>query len=473
MDSNFHRIYSSYLPDTPTSDQFDLIDRMSRFIEWKDQKAAFIVRGYAGTGKTTSIGALVKTLPQFGLKTVLLAPTGRAAKVLSNFSSKTALTIHKKIYQAVRSKDGNTRFVRAENLHTNTIFIVDEASMISDSGGLSSYGFGGNNSLLDDLIEYVYNGKNCKLIFIGDVAQLPPVGMEISPALSSSVLKERYGLQLKGVELKKVLRQVKDSGILHNATKIRKNISKGRNKIQFELKGFRDIFSITGLELEDKLQDCYSKFGEDQTLLISRSNKRANIFNQQIRSRIKFLESEITTSDYLMIVKNNYFWLDESSEIGFIANGDIAEILSIGSTEEMYGFRFVNASLRLVNYDKHPSIDVKLLLDSLASDYPSLSPEQSQELYERVMEDYQDIPDRKKKFRELKKNPYYNALQVKFANAITCHKAQGGQWKAVFVDQGYLTEEMLNTEFCRWLYTAITRASQQLYLVNFNQQFFD
>lgn len=473
MESNFRRTFCSFLPDSPSSDQSDLIDRMQRFLDWNNKKAAFIVRGYAGTGKTTAIGALVKSLPFFGVKTVLLAPTGRAAKVLSNYSAKSAYTIHKKIYQVVRGKDGLTRFVRSENLHSNTFFIVDEASMISDGGGLSSNSFGQANSLLDDLIEYVYSGRNCKLIFIGDVAQLPPVGMQISPALDSNRLKMDYDLMLKGVELKKVLRQAEGSGILYNATKIRKDIAKGNTAIQFELKGFEDIFSINGLELEDKLQECYSEYGEEQTLLISRSNKRANIFNQQIRNRIKMQESEITTGDYLMVVKNNYFWLDEKSSAGFIANGDIAEIQSIGSIEEMYGFRFANASLRLVNYDKEPDVEAKILLDSINSEYPSLSPEQNQELFERVMEDYQEIKNKAKRFKELKKNPYYNSLQVKFANAITCHKAQGGQWKAVFVDQGYLMEEMLNVEFCRWLYTAVTRATHKLYLVNFHPRFFN
>lgn len=473
LNPSFSTVFSSYLPDLPTSDQKDLIDRMSRFLQWEVEKPAFIIRGYAGTGKTTSMGALVKSLPKFGLKSVLLAPTGRAAKVLSAFSGKPAFTIHRKIYQAKRSKTGEMRFMRSKNLHSNTLFIVDEASMISDQTGLSGNTHYGQNSLLDDLIEFVYSGKNCKLVFIGDTAQLPPVGMDLSPALDPAVLKASYGLDLKGVELKIVLRQAEGSGILHNATKLRVNLGRDSCEIRFDLNSFLDIESITGTELEDKLQDCYSEYGEEQTLIISRSNKRANIFNQQIRSRIKFQETEVSAGDYLMVVKNNYFWLDADSEAGFIANGDIAEIESVMNTEEMYGFRFANVNLRLINYDNQPIFEAKIILNSIMSESPALSAEENQQLFEKVMEDYVDIADRRKKFKELKNNPYYNALQVKFANAITCHKAQGGQWKAVFVDQGYLTKEMINVEYCRWLYTALTRATEKLYLVNFNENFFE
>lgn len=473
LSQSFQSVFRSFLPDLPTSDQQDLIDRMGRFLDWKVEKTAFIIRGYAGTGKTTSVGALVKTLPHFGWKSVLMAPTGRAAKVLSAFSGKTAFTIHRKIYQVKRGRSGEMKLMRSKNLHSNTIFIVDEASMISDLVGLSGNSVYNQTSLLDDLVEYVYNEKNCKLIFIGDTAQLPPVGMDLSPALDPAALKAAYGMNLKGVELKSVLRQSEGSGILHNATKLRINLAKGLHEVKFDLNSFCDIEAITGAELEDKLQECYSRYGEEQTLIISRSNKRANIFNQQIRARIKFQESEVSTGDYLMIVKNNYFWLEGESEAGFIANGDIAEIESVKNTEEIYGFRFADVNLRLVNYDKQPTLDVKILLDSIMSEYPSLSPEENQQLFDKVMEDYIDIPDRRKKFKELKKNPYFNALQVKFANAVTCHKAQGGQWSAVFVDQGYLSQEMLDVEFSRWLYTALTRATEKLYLVNFNELFFD
>ena len=464
--STFQQKFYSFLPGVPTSDQVDLVERMERFLFQNAERAAFIIRGYAGTGKTTAIAAMIKTFPAFRLKSVLLAPTGRAAKVLSNFSKKPAFTIHKKIYQSERTKDGQTHFKLGANLHTDTIFIVDEASMISDGG---SY----ERSLLDDLIEYVYTGKNCKLIFIGDIAQLPPVGRSLSPALDPQFLIQNYYLKLKGVELTQVMRQATESGILHNATKLRMQTVAEKPEIKFDLEGFDDIMRIDGMELEDELNTCISKYGTEDTIVISRSNKRANIFNQQIRVRIKDLDEEIATGDYLMVVKNNYFWLDEKSPVSFIANGDIVEIMGMRNIEELYGFRFLDATIRLVDYPQLQPIDVKLLLDSIHSEAPSLTKEDSNRLFETVMEDYAEVSSKRMKMELLKKNPHFNALQVKFGYAVTCHKSQGGQWKAVFVDQGYLTEEMLNTEYARWLYTAITRATERLYLVNFNDQFFD
>lgn len=463
---NFQDKFYSYLPAKPTSDQRDLVERMERFLFQAHERAAFIVRGYAGTGKTTAIGAMVKTFPAFRLKSVLLAPTGRAAKVLSVFSKKSALTIHKKIYQSKRGKDGNTIFSLAANLHTNTIFIVDEASMISDGGGVQA------RSLLDDLIEYVYNGHNCRLVFIGDIAQLPPVGRDISPALDPKYLKANYYLSLKGVELTQVMRQSDESGILHNATQIRQQTFAESPELKFDLASFSDIRRIDGLELEDELHTCIGKYGEDETIVVCRSNKRANIFNQQIRVRIKDLEEEVATGDYIMIVKNNYYWLDENSPIGFIANGDIAEVMHMGSIEEKYGFKFLDVGLRMVDYPQLPIVECKVLLSTIMSESPALTREESQMLFEKVMEDYTEISNKKKRLELLRKNSYFNALQVKFAYAVTCHKSQGGQWKAVFIDQGYLTEEMLNKEYARWLYTAVTRATERLYLVNFNEQFF-
>ncbi|MFT4757838.1 MAG: exodeoxyribonuclease-5, partial [Vicingaceae bacterium] len=377
-----------------------------------------------------------------------------------------AFTIHKKIYQSERGKDGQTHFKLGANLHTNTVFIIDEASMISDGGA-------SEQSLLDDLIEYVYGGKNCRLVFIGDIAQLPPVGKLLSPALDPKYLMANYYLKLKGVELSQVMRQASESGILHNATLIRNQTLEEKPIIKFELDRFDDIKRIDGLELEDELHTCFSKYGADDTIVITRSNKRANIFNQQIRVRIKDLDDEIATGDYLMVVKNNYYWLDEKSPVSFIANGDVAEIMGMGNIEEMYGFRFLNATVRLIDYPQLQSIDVKLLLDSIHSEAPSLTKEDSQRFFETVMEDYAEVANKRIKMELLKKNPYFNALQVKFGYAVTCHKSQGGQWKAVFVDQGYLTEEMLNTEYARWLYTAVTRATERLYLVNFNDQFFE
>ena len=464
--SAFQQKFYSFLPGAPTTDQVDLVERMERFLFQNAERAGFIIRGYAGTGKTTAIAAMIKTFPSFQLKSVLLAPTGRAAKVLSNFSKKPAFTIHKKIYQSERGKDGQTHFKLGANLHTNTVFIIDEASMISDGGA-------SEQSLLDDLIEYVYGGKNCRLVFIGDIAQLPPVGKLLSPALDPKYLMANYYLKLKGVELSQVMRQASESGILHNATLIRNQTLEEKPIIKFELDRFDDIKRIDGLELEDELHSCFSKYGADDTIVITRSNKRANIFNQQIRVRIKDLDDEIATGDYLMVVKNNYYWLDEKSPVSFIANGDVAEIMGMGNIEEMYGFRFLNATVRLIDYPQLQSIDVKLLLDSIHSEAPSLTKEDSQRFFETVMEDYAEVANKRIKMELLKKNPYFNALQVKFGYAVTCHKSQGGQWKAVFVDQGYLTEEMLNTEYARWLYTAVTRATERLYLVNFNDQFFD
>lgn len=464
--SSFQQKFYGYLPGEPTDDQIDLVERMERFLFQENDRSGFIIRGYAGTGKTTAIAAMIKTFPAFRLKSVLLAPTGRAAKVLSKFSQKQAFTIHKKIYHSERGKDGITHFKLAANLHTNTIFIVDEASMISDGGAYEQ-------SLLDDLIEYVYTGKNCRLVFIGDIAQLPPVGKNISPALDPKYLIASYYMRLKGVELTQVMRQTMESGILHNATLLRQQITSKQPQIQFKLNNFEDIRSIDGLELEDELNTCFSKYGTDETIVISRSNKRANIFNQQIRVRIKGLDEEIATGDYLMVVKNNYFWLDEKSPVSFIANGDIAEVMRMGNVEELYGFRFLEATIRLVDYPQLQPIDVKLLLDAIHAEAPSLTKEDSQRLYENVMLDYEDVTSKRVKFELLKKNPHFNALQVKFGYAVTCHKSQGGQWKAVFVDQGYLTEEMLDKEYVRWLYTAITRATERLYLVNFNEQFFE
>jgi exodeoxyribonuclease-5 len=464
--SAFQQKFYSFLPGAPTTDQVDLVERMERFLFQNAERAGFIIRGYAGTGKTTAIAAMIKTFPSFQLKSVLLAPTGRAAKVLSNFSKKPAFTIHKKIYQSERGKDGQTHFKLGANLHTNTVFIIDEASMISDGGA-------SEQSLLDDLIEYVYGGKNCRLVFIGDIAQLPPVGKLLSPALDPKYLMANYYLKLKGVELSQVMRQASESGILHNATLIRNQTLEEKPIIKFELDRFDDIKRIDGLELEDELHTCFSKYGADDTIVITRSNKRANIFNQQIRVRIKDLDDEIATGDYLMVVKNNYYWLDEKSPVSFIANGDVAEIMGMGNIEEMYGFRFLNATVRLIDYPQLQSIDVKLLLDSIHSEAPSLTKEDSQRFFETVMEDYAEVANKRIKMELLKKNPYFNALQVKFGYAVTCHKSQGGQWKAVFVDQGYLTEEMLNTEYARWLYTAVTRATEKLYLVNFNEMFFE
>lgn len=464
----FSRLLLERFPFETTSGQKQLFTKLSEFVLNRNSDQIFVLKGYAGTGKTTTVRALVESLPALNGKTVLLAPTGRAAKVLSNYTGKQALTVHKKIYFRKPDNVGGMAFTLQQNLHTNTIFIVDEASMISSSGGMTGMG-----SLLDDLISYVFNGNNCKLIFIGDTAQLPPVGLDVSPALDIEFLKASYYFQVDFHELTEVVRQSENSGVLTNATSIRNQIKKGQSsKPHFELEGFKDIVRIEGDELEDALNNAYSKYGAEETMVICRSNKRANIFNQQIRARIRWQENEISTGDFMMVVKNNYYWLPDESKAGFIANGDIVELMSIGKIQEMHGFRFADVRMRMIDYPDEPELETRLLLDTIMSEAPSLSQEDGQRLYNAVSADYSDIPDKRMRLKKVKEDGFFNALQVKFAYAVTCHKAQGGQWPCVFVEQGYLTDEMINTEYLRWLYTAVSRSSEKLYLVNFNKDFF-
>jgi exodeoxyribonuclease-5 len=473
MQNLFHKNLLENFGFQPTKNQLLVIGELTDFIFFKIKKHLFVLKGYAGTGKTSIVGALVKTLPLINFDSVLLAPTGRAAKVLSNYANKPAFTIHKMIYHLSTGGDGYTRFSIKQNKFQNTIFLVDEASMISDGGGLSSSNWGEAKSLLDDLLEYVYSGINCKLILIGDTAQLPPVGMDISPALDEDFLYRSYQLNLEFNELNEVLRQAKDSEILTNATFLRNKIAtKNMDLPLFESVNKAAVKTITGLELEDELSDAYGKFGDDNVMVITRSNKRANLFNLQIRARIRWLEDELAAGDFMMVVKNNYFWLDDASKAGFVANGDIVEILKIKGEEEMYGFRFANVTIRMIDYPNEPDLEVKILMDSILSDAPAMPSEKFKELYEAISDEYSYEPNRKKRNELIRKNEYYQALQVKFAYAITCHKSQGGQWDAVFLDQGYLTDEMINIEYLRWLYTAITRAKKELYLVNFNEQFY-
>jgi exodeoxyribonuclease-5 len=469
----FARILLKNFPFETTGGQRALFDKLSDFILSRSSDQIFVLKGYAGTGKTTVVRSLVQSLPALRGKTVLLAPTGRAAKVLSNYTGKQAFTIHKKIYFKKAGYEGGFSFTLQQNMHADTIFIVDEASMISSSGGLGAGGGFGGGSLLDDLISYVFNGNNCKLILIGDTAQLPPVGLDVSPALDIEFLKASYYFQLGWHELTEVVRQTEDSGILTNATEIRKQISADAgNKPHFILDHFKDIKRLGGDELEDALNDAYSKFGAEDTMVICRSNKRANIFNQQIRARIRWQENELSTGDYMMVVKNNYFWLPEESKAGFIANGDIIQLTGIGKIQEMHGFRFADVRMRMIDYPDEPELETRLLLDTIMSEAPALSNEDNKRLYEAVSEDYGDVADRRLRLKKVKEDGFFNALQVKFAYAVTCHKAQGGQWPCVFVEQGYLTDEMINTEYLRWLYTAVSRASEKLYLVNFNKDFF-
>ena len=458
-----------YFTAEPTEQQQLVFRELARFFACHEGDECFLLKGYAGTGKTTIIGALVKVLPKLNLRYVLLAPTGRAAKVISNYSGKQAFTIHKKIYRKRSAVTPDMSFMLGENVSQNTLFIVDEASMVNDTPGE----FGGKG-LLHDLVSYVYNGKNCKLMLVGDSAQLPPVSSEHSPALDLKFLKSTFALNIFHFEMTDVVRQQKESGILHNATEIRELIRSGVEAFpRFQIKGFKDTFSMNGERLPEGLNYAYNKYGIENTLVICRSNKGANSYNQQIRNRILYREEELTGGDYVMVVRNNYFWLEgEQTSNTFIANGDIARIRKVRNVQELYGFRFADVVLEFVDYPDQEPLTCKILLDTLYVDSPSLPVPESRRLFDAVIDDYAHIADKKMRINEMKKNPFYNALQVKFAFAVTCHKAQGGQWDAVFIDQGFLTEEMVNTDFLRWLYTAVTRATRELFLVNFSEKFF-
>lgn len=461
----------------PLEGQKILIEKLASFVsESVLSNKIFLLKGYAGTGKTSIIAALEKSFKTLKIKSVLMAPTGRAAKVLSNYAQKEALTIHKKIYRQ-KSAASFSNFILDKNLHSETIFIVDEASMIANQSFENS--IFGSGRLLDDLIEYVYNGKDCKLILIGDTAQLPPVKLDISPALEKKEL-ESFGYIVEEFELTEVVRQTKDSGILYNATNIRNIISKSMkydSPVSFKgfpkikLEGFTDISKVAGDELIEEIADAYSKYSEREVAVICRSNKRANRFNQGIRASVLFREEEISTGDLIMIVKNNYFWAENYPEIDFIANGDIAEIVKIKSYTERYGYRFADVTICLTDYN-NIEIDAKIILDTLHTETASLSSEQNRELYFKIEEDYKDLKNKQSRFSKIKENPFFNALQIKYAYAITCHKAQGGQWKKVFIDQGWVNEDMINTEYLRWLYTAVTRATDELKLINFRKEFF-
>ncbi|HOW31133.1 MAG TPA: ATP-binding domain-containing protein, partial [Bacteroidales bacterium] len=406
---------------------------------------------------------------------VLLAPTGRAAKVFSSYAGRPAFTIHKKLYKSGIDKEGKLTFrLMPNNIH-NSFFIVDEASMIPDYNRQADNGFGFSRNLLEDLMEHVFSGSGSKMLFLGDTAQLPPVGINYSPAMDAEYLRSSYGLDITRFILTDVVRQSLESGILSIATGIRMKIGifSSFSPLFGRANAFPDVRKISGDEMLDALHECYSQYGLENTVVITRSNKRANLFNQGIRLRILSHENEIATGDHLMVVRNNYFWLTEETHAGFIANGDTIEIERIGKIEELYGFRFAHVTMRMVDYPDDQAIDVILLLDTINTETPSLSETESRRLYEAVLEDYSEITSRQKRLAELRKNPHFNALQVKHANALTCHKTQGGQWEAVFIEKGYLTNDMLNDEYLRWLYTAVTRSTKVLYLVNFEEKFFE
>jgi exodeoxyribonuclease-5 len=455
----------------PTRGQREMIDALASFVVSPDTDQLFLMKGYAGTGKTAAIGALVRVLDELKLKFVLLAPTGRAAKVLSNQCGKPASTIHKKIYRQQSAGDGFSKFSLDRNISRNTVFVVDEASMISNSP--QDHNVFGSGYLLSDLIEYVSGGSNCKLIISGDTAQLPPVGLPVSPALDMEELS-LFGMKVITVELREVVRQSADSGILENATAIRNRILENSQTgfWTLNLKGCRDVMRIGGEELIEELSASYGKIGMEETIVITRSNKRANIFNEGIRRTILFQEDKIARGDLLMIVKNNYHWSKQLEDMDFIANGDIAEIVRIKKYEERYGFNFANVVLRLIDY-QNIEIDCKILLETLTVEAPALNSDENKRLFEAISEDYLEIRNKRERWKKIREDPYFNALQVKYSYAVTCHKAQGGQWKRVFLDHGYLTAEMIDREFLRWFYTAFTRAEEQLYLVNFDKHFFD
>ena len=452
-------------PYQPTPEQEVAVKKLAEFLLSSHREEVFVLRGYAGTGKTSLIGALVMTLDKLKQKVVLMAPTGRAAKVFSSYAGHPAFTVHKKIYRQRSFSNDTDNFAVCDNLSTHTLFIVDEASMISNDG-LSGSMFG-TGRLLDDLIQYVYSGEGCRLLLMGDTAQLPPVGEELSPALFPDALRG-YGLEVCEISLTQVVRQVQESGILWNATRLRQLIAGDEYGTlpKIKVSGFPDIKVLSGTELIDELTTCYDRDGMDETMVICRSNKRANLYNKGIRAQILWREDELNTGDLLMVAKNNYYWTEQYKEMDFLANGEIAIVRRIRKTREMYGFRFADVTLCFPDLGDF-ELEANLLLDTLHSDAPALPKSENDRLFYSVLEDYADIPYKRDRMKKMKSDPYYNALQVKYAYAVTCHKAQGGQWNNVFLDQGYMSDEFLTPDYFRWLYTAFTRATKMLYLVNY------
>lgn len=445
------------------------MERMACWLCGERADAIFILNGYAGTGKTTLIASFVAALKANGTKAVLLAPTGRAAKVMARYTGDKAYTIHKKIYRQKSASDPDSSFALDYNREADAVFIVDEASMLTDRGSDHVFGSG---SVLEDLVRYVRTGKRCRLMFVGDNAQLPPVGHETSPALDPRKM-EQFG-PVEYASLDEVVRQQEDSGILFNATLVRCMLEAGIYETPLFDMSFPDFKALDGGEFLETVEDCYSRYGRDETIVITRSNKRAGRFNEGIRRNVLYLEEELETGDMLMVVKNNYFYgpKEEDSRMEFIANGDIARLARLRRVEELYGFRFAEAVLEFPDYEGI-DVDCRLLLDTLAGETPSLSRDDTFRLFHAVEEDYADITGKRKRYKAVSDNPHFNALQVKFAYAVTCHKAQGGQWKAVFVDKMLFGEEQMSRDLMRWLYTALTRATERLYLVNFDERFFD
>lgn len=451
----------------PTEDQQNVFNELAKFLATDAE--VFIINGFAGTGKTTLIKAVIDSLQELGLNYSLMAPTGRAAKVLSNYTSKPAFTIHKKIYRQRNVQDGIQKFGMNFNAAQNVVYIVDEASMLSDS--TSENTIFGSGSVINDLFRFIFNEHKCKLLLIGDTAQLPPIGSPNSPALDANYIETNFFKTPAYVTLHTVIRQAEDSGILSNATTIRQMLDSETISLP-KLKTFPDVESIDGSMLLEALESSHNKVGIQDTIVITRSNKMANRYNDGIRRMILWKDSTICKGDYIMVVKNNYYWTEKEKDLSFIANGDIAEIVSIDKYEDLYGFNFADVTLKFPDY-QDMELSVKIILDTLSSESASLTYEQSNKLYTEVCADYAEIKNKKTLYEKIKKDPYYNALQIKFAYAITCHKAQGGQWKHVYIDHGFFTEEMVDKEFVRWLYTAFTRATEKVYLVNFKNEFWE
>jgi ATP-dependent exoDNAse (exonuclease V) alpha subunit len=469
--SSFYSLLQKKFPFAPTYNQDIFFQKIAIFLTDTHNETIFVLKGYAGTGKTTVISTIVNSLLDINKKSVLLAPTGRAAKVIANYSNKPAFTIHKKIYFPKKNSGGGVSFTMQQNKHKNTIFIVDEASMISDTNSDSK--LYENGSLLDDLISYVYSGTNCKMILLGDTAQLPPVNLDISPALDIHTLSINYNKEVEHIELDEVMRQEENSGILHNATELRELLKDSFiSEFKFNVRKFKDIVRLVdGYDIQDAINSAYSNYSIEDTAFIVRSNKRANQYNEQIRTKILDKESELSTGDFLMVVKNNYFWLKDSDEAGFIANGDIIEVLEMFGIKELYGFKFAKVKIRMIDYPDQKPFETVLLMDTITSESPSLTFEESNRLYQEVMKDYESETTKYKKFQKVKENEYFNALQVKFSYAITCHKSQGGQWNTVFIEQPYLPNG-IDRDYIRWLYTAMTRAKNKLYLIGFKDDSF-
>jgi exodeoxyribonuclease-5 len=471
----FEQRLRTAFPYEPTDGQERLLYVFSKFLFSDKERCALIIRGYAGTGKTTVTGAIVKALREMRRKVVLMAPTGRAAKVLSSFSDHPAYTIHRTIYNQAGTADSGVSFNLSANRRKDTLFIVDEASMIGDAAAMQSEGGFDHRDLLDDLMEYVFSGEGCRLLLIGDSAQLPPVGSDESPALNKQLLERRFFLTIAELELNEVVRQELDSGILFNANALRMQLQAGQTGFpRLDATGFPDLIRLGGEDLQDTIESLYGKYGEQEVAIITRSNKRANLFNQQVRNRILWREEDIAAGDLLMVVRNNYHWLTDYKDAptSFIANGDTLEVQRVNKYQELYGLKFADVTVRMIDYPDFQPIDVKVMLDVIDLEKANLGFADLKKLYHAVAEDYMHLGNRRAIHQAIMKDPYYNALQIKFAYAVTCHKSQGGQWPAVIVDQGYLTEEMLDISLLRWFYTAFTRAQTELYLLNFSDEFF-